>query len=96
MAARTQNYEGRGVYVPDGMSADEIMHAADVLEREFEIEPYTSRAMARAVLQTLKRMLGTKPTPHKKDAGPKPSASRLAKEDLHQGSEPLKGSGKAE
>jgi hypothetical protein len=40
-------------------------------------------------------MLGTKPTPHKKDAGPKPDASRLGVESNHERSEPVKRGRKA-
>jgi hypothetical protein len=46
--------------------------------------------------ETLKRMLDTKPTPHKKDTGPKPGASRrLRAESSHERSEPVKRSRKA-
>ena len=44
-------YKGRGVYVPDGMSASEIMAGALALEREFDVAPFVSRLMARRVLQ---------------------------------------------
>jgi hypothetical protein len=43
-------YEGRGVWVTDGLTAAEIMEGAKVLQSEFEVAPYISRMMARAVL----------------------------------------------
>ena len=49
-AGAIQEYNGRAVFVPHGMTAAEIMEAAGVLEREFEVEPYLSRHMAVAVL----------------------------------------------
>lgn len=48
--ATIQGFEGRGVLVPRGLSARDIMVGARVLEREFEVVPYTSRSMVRAVL----------------------------------------------
>ncbi len=41
---------GRGVYVPAGMTAAEIMELAELLDSQFGIEPYTSRQIARAIL----------------------------------------------
>ena len=52
--ATLQSYGDRGVYVPEGMTAAEIMEAARVLERDFEVEPFTSRAMVRAVLAAIR------------------------------------------
>lgn len=49
-----QSYGLRGVYVPRGMTADEIMIGAEVLERAFDVEPYTSRSMVRAVLAAIR------------------------------------------
>lgn len=47
------SFEGRGVYVPEGMSAAEIMIGAAALERKFDVAPYISREMVRAVLAAI-------------------------------------------
>ena len=49
-AGKIENYEGRGVWVPDGLNASGIMEGAKALERQFGIAPYTARDMAIAVL----------------------------------------------
>lgn len=54
-AAETQVYEGRGVYVPDGMTAREIVEGARVLERSFGVPPYISRMMVREVLVAMRQ-----------------------------------------
>ncbi len=46
-------YKGRGVFVPDGQKASWIMEGAWVLEREFDVAPYTSREIVRAVLEAV-------------------------------------------
>ena len=48
--AELQEHEGRGVYVPSGMTAAQIMTGARILERDFGIAPYTSREIMRALL----------------------------------------------
>ncbi len=50
-------YKGRGVFVPDGQKASWIMEGAWVLEREFDVAPYTSREMVRAVLEAVLPLL---------------------------------------
>ena len=50
-AGTGQIYEGRGVWVPPGMTAAQIMEGAWTLEREFDVAPYISRLMAGAVLR---------------------------------------------
>lgn len=49
----TENYGDRGVWVPDGLNARDIMLGAKTLERDFEIAPYRSRAIVRAVLSAI-------------------------------------------
>lgn len=57
-AGTIESYGERGVWVPEGMTARDIMEGARVLEREFEIAPYVSRAMAIAVLGAGKQTHG--------------------------------------
>lgn len=52
-AGKIEAYGNRGVWVPNGMTAHEIMTGAAILEREFDIPPYESRDMVRAVLSAL-------------------------------------------
>lgn len=54
MAAKIENYAGRGVYVPEGMNAAEIMAGARVLESRFDVPPFLSRSMVREVLAALR------------------------------------------
>lgn len=54
-----QAFEGRGVFVPFGMSAEEIMLGAKALEDRFDVPPYLSRAMVREVLSAVQ---GAKPS----------------------------------
>ena len=44
---------GHGVWVPPGLGASWIIEGAAVLEREFEVGPFLSRHMVRAVLQAV-------------------------------------------
>lgn len=46
-------YKGHGVWVPFGQTAAEIMEGAWVLERDFDVAPFTSRMMVSAILQAL-------------------------------------------
>lgn len=49
-----ETYEGRGVSVPVGLTAREIMEGTKALERgfpDFDFGHYTARAMVEAVLQ---------------------------------------------
>ena len=55
-----QGYKGRAVFVPDGFTAAQIWGAAKMLEREFDVVPYTSQHMAVAVLVTAKNALSEK------------------------------------
>ncbi len=50
-------YKGRGVFVPQGQNASWIMEGAWVLESEFDVAPYTSREMVRAVLEAVLPLL---------------------------------------
>lgn len=52
-AGSVETYEGRGVWVPDGLSARDIMVAAFVLEQNFDVAPYMSRDMAIQVLRAI-------------------------------------------
>ena len=49
-AGTIETYKGRGVWVPRGFTAAEIMEAAWVLERRFDVAPFVSRLMAEAAL----------------------------------------------
>jgi hypothetical protein len=53
----TEGYRGRGVFVPYGLDVELIMECAAVLEKEFEIAPYTSREITIAVLQSVSAVL---------------------------------------
>jgi hypothetical protein len=52
-AGDIESYEGRGVWVPHGLQASWIIAGAEVLQRDFEVAPYTARAMVRALLLAL-------------------------------------------
>ncbi len=52
-----EGYKGRGVYVPHGLKASWIMEGAWLLEREFEVVPYTSREMVISLLEELLPLL---------------------------------------
>ncbi|CAH2409367.1 hypothetical protein [Mesorhizobium escarrei] len=52
-AGKIEVYEKRGAWVPEGLTAREIIEGAKVLEQDFEVPPYVSRAMVSAVLQRL-------------------------------------------
>jgi hypothetical protein len=60
-AGTIKGYEGRGVWVPDGLSAADIMVGADTLERIFEIPPYRSRDMVREVLTAIAQCSASAP-----------------------------------
>lgn len=49
-AGTYESYEGRGVWVPRGLTAAQIMCGARVLERDFGVAPFISRAMVSAIL----------------------------------------------
>lgn len=50
-----QIYDGHGVWVPPGMCAREIIEGAKVLERDFDVAPFISRAMVRAILTAIRQ-----------------------------------------
>jgi hypothetical protein len=50
-----QGYHGRGLFVPDGLTAREIMEGAAIIERECDVGPYTARDIASAVLKVALR-----------------------------------------
>ena len=54
-------YGGRGVWVPPGLTAREIMAGAAVLESKFGIEHYEARSMVRWVLQAIRDMPAADP-----------------------------------
>lgn len=56
LAGAVMTYKGRGVLVPEGMRADVILEAAWMLERCFDIAPFLSRQMVRAVLEVSEAM----------------------------------------
>jgi hypothetical protein len=47
-------YGERGVWVPDGVTAHEIMVGAAVLEQAYEVDHYTARSMVRRVLEAIR------------------------------------------
>jgi hypothetical protein len=49
-----EGFEGRGVYVPPGMTAREVMVGARVLEKMYDVPPYESRSMTRAILRAIR------------------------------------------
>jgi hypothetical protein len=49
-----ESYGDRGLWVPDGMTAHEIMVGAEVLERHFGVEHYEARSMVRRVLDAIR------------------------------------------
>jgi hypothetical protein len=53
-AGKIEAYGSRGVWVPDGMTAHEIMVGSAILEREFDVPPYSARAMMRAILPAIR------------------------------------------
>ena len=52
--AELQVYGSRGLWVPKGMTAGDIMIGTEVLEQRFGVEHYTARSMVRAVLEALR------------------------------------------
>lgn len=53
-AGSCQSYGERGVWVPEGMTAAEIMVGAAALEQHFGVAPFESRSMVRAVLSAIR------------------------------------------
>ena len=53
-AGTIESYNGRGVWVPQGMTAGQIMAGADVLEQTYDVAPYTSRNMVIAILEAIR------------------------------------------
>ena len=51
---KIEGFGDRGVWVPRGMTPHEIMAGARVLEDQFDIPPYQSRSMVRAVLAAIR------------------------------------------
>lgn len=47
-------WEGSGAYCPDGMSADDIMTIATILEDREDLAPYTSRNLAIEIIRALR------------------------------------------
>lgn len=54
-AGTIEGYEGRGVWVPEGMDARDIMEGAKALEMAWDIAPFISRAMVCDVLTAIQR-----------------------------------------
>lgn len=50
-AGTIESYEGRGVWVPEGLTARDIREGAKLLESQFDVAPFVSDAMACAVLE---------------------------------------------
>lgn len=53
-AGEIQGFDGRGVFVPEGMEAWQIMAGARALERRHDVTPYISRCMVRDVLDAIR------------------------------------------
>lgn len=53
-----EGYKGHGVFVPSGLSAAAIMEGAWALEQKFDVAPFVSRMMARAVLEAIGNIKG--------------------------------------
>lgn len=51
---RSENWNGRGVWVKPGETAREIMEGAKVLEEQFDVAPFISRLMVSAVLSKIR------------------------------------------
>ena len=54
-AGTREAYGGRGVFVPHGMTAAEIMIGARVLTERWEIQHYEARSMVRDVLEAIRQ-----------------------------------------
>jgi hypothetical protein len=52
----------QGVWVPKGMTAREIMVGAEVLEKQFDVPPYQSRSMVRAILDAIRAIGSQEPS----------------------------------
>lgn len=53
-AGAPDQYGLRGVWVPAGMTAREIMEGADVLSEQFGVEHYEARSMVRVMLERIR------------------------------------------
>lgn len=54
LGTRTEGYGDRGVFVPDGMTAAEIMLGAAAIESRFGLDHYEARSIVRVVLAALR------------------------------------------
>jgi hypothetical protein len=53
-------FGSRGVWVPKGMAAAEIMAGAAALQKRFKVDHYEARSMARAVLEAARAFSKTR------------------------------------
>jgi hypothetical protein len=51
---KIDGYGGRGVFVPPGMTAAEIMIGARVLTERWDVQHYEARSMVRDVLEAIR------------------------------------------
>ena len=51
---RQEVHQGRGVWVPEGMTAAEIAKASEAVEDRFSIDKHTARSIAITVLQAVR------------------------------------------
>ncbi len=51
---RVETFEGRGVWVPNGITAEEIAKAAEAVEDRFAIDKHIARSIAITVLQAVR------------------------------------------
>lgn len=54
-AGTIEGYKGRGVWVPEGLTAAEIMEGARALELTYDVPHYIASAMAISVLQAAQK-----------------------------------------
>ena len=52
---RIEAYGERGVWVPDGMTAAEIMIGAKAVSRAFDIDDFQARSIVRVVLEAIRQ-----------------------------------------
>lgn len=57
-AGTIESYEGRGVWVPEGLTAREVMVGAAILEKELDAPPYSARVVASMLLEAVRQGAG--------------------------------------
>ena len=70
---RLEVYEGRGIWVPNGMTADEIAEGARALSERFHVDKHTARMMAVTLLEAIRSdrfRAKNPPAPHRELSAP--------------------------